>query len=134
MLFYSHVWDLILKLSSLFAVMILIISLHGEERLGSVGVPSGAAVWVLVGVGTAVWLVICRQGLSTLATWLYATVSLGALVSLAEARRLARLFQLDLSLKWVPLKEVRRLPRAERREALLTALNALAPCRKAMLF
>jgi hypothetical protein len=134
MLFYSHVWDLILKLSSLFAVMIVIISVHGAERLGTFGVPSGAAVWVLVGFGTVVWLVIYRQGLSTLAAWLYATVSLGARVSLAEARRLARLFQLDLSLKWVPLKEVRRLPRPERRDALLTALGALGPHRKAMLF
>lgn len=133
-MFYSHVWDLLLKLSSLFAMMVLIISLHGEERLGSVGVPPGAAVWVLVGLGTGAWLVIYRQGLSTIAAWLYASVSLGARVSLAEARRLARLFQLDLSLKWVPLKEVRRLPRAERREALLRALNALAPRRKAMLF
>lgn len=134
MLFYSHVWDLVLKLSSLFGVMILIISLHGAERLGSVGVPSGVTVWVVVGLGTVLWLVLYRQGLSTLAAWLYATVNLGARISLTEARRLARLFQLDLSLKWVPLKEVRRLPRPERREALLTALTALGPRRKAMLF
>jgi hypothetical protein len=60
-------------------------------------------------------------------------VNLGAQISIGEARQLARLFQLDLSLKWIPLKDVRRLPRTERRVALLTALDALRPTRKAML-
>jgi hypothetical protein len=64
---------------------------------------------------------------------LYARVSLGADVSLAEARRLARLFQLNVSMKWVPLKEVQKLPKPERKAALMAALDAWLPRRKAML-
>jgi hypothetical protein len=81
-----------------------------------------------------IWIPIYREGLSTLAAWLYATVSLRASISLAEARQLARLFQLDVTLKWIPLKEVRSLPKPQRRDALFAALHGLAPYRKAMLF
>lgn len=133
MLFYSHMWDLVLKLASLVAIMILLVSLHGEERLGTLGVPSGLAVACVVGVGGLVWVLAYRQGLSTIAAWLYANVNLGARVSLSEARQLARLFQLDLSMKWVPLKEVKQLPRAERRGAVLAALGTVGPRRRAML-
>ena len=132
-MFYSHIWDLLLKLASLIAIIILFVALRGEERLGSLGVPAGATVFVVVGVAAILWTAVYRQGLSTIAAWLYARVNLGAALSLAEARQLARLFQLDLSLKWVPLKEVRQLPRSERRDALMVALRALAPQRKAML-
>lgn len=133
MLFYSHLWDLALKIVSLAATMVLLVGLHAEQRLAAWGVPGGASAFVVVAIGAVVWVLVYRQALSTIATWLYARVNLGAGLSLAEARRLAKLTQLDLSLKWIPLAEVRRLPRAERREALLIALTALGPHRKAML-
>lgn len=133
MLFFSHIWDLVLKLTSLLGLMIVLASQHADERLARLGVPPGYTVFVVIALATIAWCVAYRQGLSTIAAWLYANVNLGARVSLAEAHRLARLFQLDLTLKWVPLKEVRRLPRAERRAALLRALSALGPARRAML-
>jgi len=37
---------------------------------------------------------------------------------------LARLFQLDPSFRWLPLKEIKQLPRTERRNALLAKLEA----------
>jgi len=134
MLFYSHIWDALLKLASIFALVIVLVALHVHERLEGMGLSDGTATFFFVVIMVAVWIPLYRQWLSTLAAWLYANVNLGARVSFAEARQLARLFQLDLSLKWIPLKEVRRLPRPQRREAVLTALNGLMPQRKAMLF
>ncbi|HEV8509657.1 MAG TPA: hypothetical protein VGQ48_04300 [Gemmatimonadales bacterium] len=134
MLFYSHIWDLLLKLTWLFAVVVLLVDLHVAEWLQKIGVPSDYTVPTAIGVGTVLWISVYRQGLSTIASWLYATVNLGAGVSLSDARQLARLFQLDLSLKWVPLKEVKQLPKADRKDALLAALERLRPGRKSMLF
>lgn len=124
MILYSHFWDLILKVGLLLALLAILVSAHLDESLG---------VWPMIGILVILWVVIYRQGLSTIASWLYARVNLGADVSLSEARRLTRLFQLDLSGKWIPLKEVKNLPKAERRKALLAGLEAQLPLRKAML-
>ena len=123
MVLYSHIWDLILKLALLALLLGLAIALHAD---GSIGVPAMIAIIVVL------WLVIYRQGLSTVASWMYARLSLGAPVSLGDARQLTRLFQLDVAMKWVPLKEVKKLPKKERRKALLDALDTLGPQRKAM--
>jgi hypothetical protein len=133
MLPYSHIWDFLLKLASMVILAVLLVQLHFEERLEALGISSNTAVFLLVVAVTPVWIAIYRQGLSTISAWLYARVNLGAPVTIGEARQLARLFQLDLSFKWIPLKEVRRLPKSQRRAALLTALNAMQPSRKAML-
>lgn len=124
MLMYSHLWDLFLKLGSIGLLLALLIVLHLDQSLG---VPA------MIVIFTVLWLAVYRQGLSTIASWLYARLSLGADVSLGEAHRLARLFQLDVSGKWVPLKDIKRLPPTERRAALLIALEQLGPGRKAML-
>lgn len=124
MVFYSHVWDLILKIALVLVLLAVAISLHVDQSLG---------VAPMIAIIVVLWLVIYRQGLSTIASWLYARVSLGAAVSIGDAHRLARLFQLDVAMKWIPLKEVKKLPKAERRDALLAALKELGPQRKAML-
>jgi hypothetical protein len=133
MLFYSHMWDLALKLASLVAITVLLVSLHVQERLVAAGLPDGPATFILVCLLGAVWALLYRQYLSTVATWLYARGTLGARISFAEARLLARLFQLDVSMKWVPMKEVRQLPPEQRRVALLSALDVHAKGRRAML-
>jgi hypothetical protein len=124
MIIYSHVWDLFLKLALIGVLLALFIALRVDQLLG---VPAMIAILVVL------WLAIYRQGLSTIASWLYARWSLGADVTMGEAHQLARLFQLDLSGKWVPLEEVKRLPKAERRSAVLAALQRLGPGRRAML-
>ena len=131
MVFYSHIWDLLLKLTSLVGVVVLSFSLHAEESLQNFGVLSNYTV--LISFLAVFWILIYRQGLSTISAWLYARVNLGAHVSLGDARRLARLFQLDLSLRWMPLKEVKQLPKAQRRNALLAALERLRPGRRSIL-
>lgn len=128
---WSNGWDLLLKVLWLFAAPILVVVLHIDEWPQKIGLTSGAVIGV---VGVALWVLIYRQGLSTIASWLYARLSLGARVSLSEAHQLRRLFQTDFSFKWVPLKEVKQLPQAERRDAVLAALARLGPGRKVMLF
>jgi hypothetical protein len=107
--------------------------LHAHERLVAAGLGDGLATFTVVSLLTIGWVLLYRQFLSTIAAWLYGSVNLGARISLADAQRLARLFQLDLSMKWVSMKEVRRLPRAERRVALMSALDVLRDQRRAML-
>ena len=97
-----------------------------------IGVPAGYSVPTLVAIITVAWIAISRQVLSTIGAWLYARLSLRTDVSLNEAHQLARLFQLDLSFRWLPLKEIKQLPRTERRNALLTKLEALGPGRRSM--
>jgi len=106
--------------------------LHAEEWLRGIGVPAGYSVPTLVAIITVAWIAISRQVLSTIGAWLYARLSLRTDVSLNEAHQLARLFQLDLSFRWLPLKEIKQLPRTERRNALLTKLEALGPGRRSM--
>ena len=128
---WSNGWDLLLKVIWLFAAPILVVVLHIDEWPQKIGVTSGLVIGV---VGMALWVFIYRQGLSTIASWLYARVTLGAPVSLGEAHQLRRLFQTDFSFKWVPLNEVKQLPKPERRDAVLAALTRLGPGRKVMLF
>jgi hypothetical protein len=129
---YSHIWDLLLKLAAMFALAILAHFLHLEEWLLGIGVPSAYTMPAVVAMIAVAWIVVCRQALSIVGAWLYARASLGADVSLDDARQLIRLFQLDLSFHWVPLKEIKQLPKAERRNALLAKLETLGPRRKAM--
>lgn len=133
MLFYSHIWDLALKVASLVTIMMIGVSFHAHERLVAAGLGDGLATFIVVTLLTIGWALLYRQFLSTIAAWLYGSVNLGARISLADAQRLARLFQLDLSMKWVSMKEVRQLPREDRRVALMSALNALRGQRRAML-
>ena len=130
---YSHIWDLLLKIALMVGLVVLSQSLHAEEWLRGIGVPVGYSVPTLIAIIAVAWMAISRQVLSTIGAWLYARLSLGADVSLNEARQLARLFQLDLSFRWVPLKEIKQLPRTERRNALLAKLEALGPGRRSML-
>ena len=124
MLLYSHVWDLILKVAFLLALLYVAITLHIDESAG---------VLPMIVLISVVWLVIYRWGLSTLSAWLYARLTLGTNVSFAEARRLTRVFQLDTSGRWVAFSEVKKLPREQRHAALLAGLEAALPHRKAML-
>ncbi|HYL21291.1 MAG TPA: hypothetical protein VEU74_06005 [Gemmatimonadales bacterium] len=128
---WSNGWDLLLKVLWLFAAPVLIVVLHIDEWPQKIGLTSGPVIGI---IGVALWVLIYRQGLSAIASWLYARLSLGAPVSLREAYRLRHLFQTDLSFRWIPLKEVKQLPKAQRREAVVGALARVGPGRKAILF
>lgn len=126
MLFYSHIWDGILKLLSLFLFIVFAVKWHLDERIHPLA--------LMIGIVALIWLILYRQFLSIIASWLYARVSLRADVTFLEAKALRRLFQLDLSGKWIPLREVKKLPDEHRHQALLMALQRTDISRKAMLF
>lgn len=126
MLFYSHIWDGILKLLSLFLFIVFAVKWHLDERIHPLA--------LMIGIVALIWLILYRQFLSIIASWLYARVSLRADVTFLEAKALRRLFQLDLSGKWIPLREVKKLPDEQRHQALLMALQRTDITRKAMLF
>ena len=128
---YSHIWDGLLKLASLFAIIIAAITYGVEERLGGIAGRDNAK-FVLIALAVVIWAILYRQVLSIFASWLYSRVSLGANVTFGEAKALRKLFQLDFSFKWIPLKDVKKLPREQRHDKIMQALSAYGPQRKAM--
>ena len=128
---WSNGWDLLLKILWLFGGVILAVVLHLDDVAKSIGLTNDTVTGI---IGFALWVLIYRQFLSTISSWLYARVSLGAPVTLGEARDLRRLFQSDFSFKWIPLKDVKKLPKEQRRAAVMDALARVGPSRGVMLF
>ena len=134
MLVYSHIWDALLKLISVAALMIMAVSLNLAERIQSTGIATESRSGIaMVGIVVVLWLILYRQYLSILSSWLYARMSLGTNINFNEAKMLRKLFQLDLSGTWLPLRDIKKLPSDQRHDALLLALNTLGPQRKAIL-
>src|SRR5437879_5683075 len=106
MLLHSHIWDGLLKVVSLVGLAIAGFHLKLEYWIQNGGIPNSAARYVSIGILGLVWVVLYRQFLSILSTWIYATATLQTRVTLAEAKALRKLFQLDFSLRWVPLREI----------------------------
>ena len=127
MLLYSHIWDGLLKLTSLAVVMVLAIK-WGEldQRIHP--------LWLMIGIVAGVWFLLYRQWLSIVASWLYARLTLRTNVTFTEAKALRKLFQLDISGNWIPLRDLKKLPDEQRHEALFAALQKIGVSRKAMLF
>ena len=125
MLLYSHIWDGLLKLITLLIFLGLAMWAKFDQRLGS-----GLAMVIVVAI---VWMFVYRQYLSILSAWLYARLGLHTHVSFREASSLRRLFQLDVSGKWIPVKDIKKLPFEARHTALMQTLQNPALTRKAML-
>jgi len=125
MLFYSHIWDGLLKLISLVLLIVTAVHWDLDQRLHSVA--------LMIGLLVVLWLVLYRQYISILSSWLYARMSLHTNVTFTEAKALRKLFQLDVSAKWIPMKEIKNLPTDQRHDALLIALERIGGSRKAML-
>ena len=129
---FSHVWDGLLKSLSMVVLVATAFELNRALAESRKMPPLGDNLAVLVIF--VVWVILYRRWFSILSSWLYATVSLGANVTFAEAKALRRLFQVDLSFRWVPLRETRTLPKDQRHDALLETLEKYRAGRKAMLF
>jgi hypothetical protein len=125
MLVYSHIWDALLKLISIFAIIALVVRFKLDEHIHPVA--------LMIAIVVAIWVLLYRQYVSILSSWLYARLALRTDITFSEAKALRKLFQLDLSGKWIPLKSVKQLPSDQRRAALLHALSTCAS-RRAMLF
>src|SRR5438270_11542973 len=125
MLFYSHIWDGLLKLISLVLLIVTAVHWDLDPRLHSVA--------LMISLLVVLWLVLYRQYISILSSWLYARISLHTNVTFTEAKALRKLFQLDVSAKWIPMKEIKNLPSDQRHDTLLIALERIGGSRKAML-
>jgi hypothetical protein len=130
---YSSIWDGVLKMAFLLTftigplVVLSAVGMYDDVK------DRGLIIYVVIGVLVA-FFVIYRTLVSTVASWLHGRVTLGAPITWSDARRLRRLFQLDLGMQWIPMDDVRLLPREERRQALLAALDTVGKTRKPMLF
>jgi hypothetical protein len=125
MLLYSHIWDGLLKLITLVLLVVAAVHWNLDDRLHSVA--------LMIALMIVVWLILYRQLVSILSSWLYVRLSLGTSVTFPEAKALRKLFQLDVSGKWIPAKDIKNLPTAQRHDALLIALERVGGSRKAML-
>lgn len=125
-MFYSSIWDGVLKLVTL---IFILIGCMGAAKKQSDLVMTLAAVATI-----PIWIFVYRTWFSTIASWLHGRVTLGAPISLSDAKALRRLFQLDMGMHWVAMKEVRALPKPQRRDALMSALQEIGPHRREMLF
>jgi hypothetical protein len=125
MLLYSHIWDGLLKLVSLIGFILLAVFLKLDQHIPSVP--------LMIGIVAVIWAIVYRQWLSILSSWLYARMGLRTNLSFNEAKTLRKLFQLDVSGKWVPVRDIKKLPDNERHDAVLEALQRFGAGRKAML-
>src|SRR5690348_10210305 len=119
----SHIWDWALKILTFFPLIVFTAS--RERQLWELWPPLNsnlgmAAVFAIV---IFTWIILYRQFVSILASWLYARFSLRTKVSLTEGKMLRKLFQLDMHGKWIPMVEVLKLPAAQRHDALMKALE-----------
>lgn len=131
-MFYSHIWDLLLKFLTVFATGLIPLIVH-DQLFGvnaDVVIPIIAATIVISPV-------IYRQFVSILSSWLYAKVNLGVNASFADAKELRALFQLSFGstqpVAWFPMKEVKQLPVEERLAALMAEVVRIKAERRRML-
>ncbi|PYX90058.1 MAG: hypothetical protein DMG68_03125 [Acidobacteria bacterium] len=125
MLFFSHIWDGLLKLATLVGFIVLAVHFGLDQRIHPVP--------LMIGIVAGIWILIYRQYLSIVSSWLYAHLSLRTNVSFSEAKALRKLFQLDVSGKWVQVSNIKKLPSDARHDAVMQALERFSAGRKAML-
>ncbi len=135
MLVYSHIWDALLKLVTIVATIVAAVSLHLAEGMENAGVSTkSTSEGIVIALCVVFWVILYRQYVSILSSWLYARTSLRTPVTFSEAKALRRLFQLDLSGTWLPLREIKKMPQAaERHDTLVLALSRFGPQRRPML-
>lgn len=125
MICYSSIWDAILKFVTFVGVALVLFPFNDW-------LPENNRTVIAVAGIVLIWVWAYRSGVSIIASWLHGRVTLGAPITLEDAKDLRCLFQLDLSMKWLPLTDIRKLPKQDRRAALLSALRTLGPQRKSM--
>src|SRR5438445_13081996 len=102
MLFYSHIWDGVLKLTTLVGFILLAVHFELDQRIHPVA--------LMIGIVAAMWILLYRQYLSILSSWLYGLLSLRTNVPLRESEALCKRVQLDVSGSWVPGRSRSQLP------------------------
>lgn len=113
-MFWTHFYDLLAKLASIAIVVCIVIANGGN-------LPWGMAA-VAFGVAFGAWWYLFRP----LSSKVYARMSLGTRLSLAQAKRASVLFSPVLNLtKWHPMRDVASLPESERTGSIISASDEL---------
>ena len=111
-----------LLFATMFAVGAII---HYVIPLRPLGVSNSTAEWVEGLGGLALGIIVYQRVFAiqvhTLSSFLYLRFALWTPVSWAEARALAPLFVLTEHATWLPLSEVQKLPRQERKPYIYRA-------------
>ncbi len=132
MLFYSHIWDLLLKCLTIVSTSLIPLIVHDQIF----GVNADVVI-PIIAASIITTLVVYRPLVSVLSSWLYARLNLGVPVSFSDAKALRMLFQLSFGgtqpVGWYPMKEVKQLPADERRAALMTEVARIKSERRRML-
>lgn len=98
---WTHIYDLLLKLLTLFACIVLLIQVPNLEDHGV----------MLLLIVLLTWFVAYHFAVRTLATYLYCRLTLRMDIHLKQAKQLNNAFSPSLprSMKWLPMKELRHL-------------------------
>jgi hypothetical protein len=112
MLRYTHIFDLLYKLTALVLYLVLY-SVAAEHLLPKITNQYLELVIFLVGMGVFVYLLYTHT--DWIPTYLYVRIMLGIKVSHSEADQLTFLFSGDY---WYPLSEIREIKSEERKQAL----------------
>lgn len=117
-MFWTHGYDLLCKIAGMaviIGIFILGINLLPHEMpllAGGIGIIVGGAVWYM--------------SFRPLSSWCYSRFSLKADLTFADSRRASILFSPLFNLmKWHPMRQVKDLPQAQRRAAIMEAANEL---------
>lgn len=131
-MFYTHVWDLLLKCATTLSTTLLPLIVH--EHI--FGINADVVIPTIL-VGAVIGVLIYRQFVSILSSWLYARINLRVPISFSDAKELRTLFQITVGesprVGWFPMKEVKQLPTTERRVALMAGLRRVKATRRCMI-
>lgn len=126
MILYTHGFDLLMKLVVLAAILLLWMGLY-ESGIAPVD-PSKTLISFLLFAAGALVLYVLLYGFffKPVGNYLYVRISLRTAAGWRDMKRLDPLFCFDKQLQWCPMKEVRELPREQRRQYLLQQAAILA--------
>lgn len=112
MLFWTHIYDLIIKLITILICMILMLDYFPLLQ-------DNKTISIIIAVG--LYFLSYHFIVRTLATFLYCKFSLGMPISIQQAQNFNNIFTPTLSteLTWMPMTEIKLLPKSERYQTAL---------------
>jgi len=125
MILYTHRFDILMKLMVLAAIFVLWVCL---DVSGIAGPSNSTRVSFLPLVAGTIVVYVLLYGFffKRVGNYLYVRVSLRTVVGWRDMKTLNPLFCFDKQLQWLQMKEVRELPRDQRRQYLLQQAASLA--------
>jgi hypothetical protein len=127
MILYTHRFDILMKLMVLAAIFVLWVCLDASG-IAATGPSNSTRISLLpFVVGTIVaYVLLYGFFFKRVGNYLYVRISLRTVVGWRDMKTLNPLFCFDKQLQWCEMKEVKELPRDQRRQYLLQQAASLA--------